>query len=234
MELDREIALLVPHYYQIFAPEGGHHHRLPLLVGLHGYAGDMVSMMRVARGVAGEDMIVASIQGPHQFLSPPLEAGNTEKAGFGWLTKFRSEDSQARHQQLVRSVIDDAVSHFRAERSRVFIMGFSQACALNYRLALSQPGLLRGAIGVCGGLPGDLAHSRKYQSAPTAILHIAATEDQYYSLEETRKYEKALRRFSGDVTYREFGSPHAFPRRSLPFIRKWILDRCQKIEPLNH
>ncbi len=226
MELKRQIELLVPHYYQLSVPRRGHDPRMPLVVGLHGYAGDMVSMMRVAKGIAGEDMIVASVQGPHQFLSPPLEEGNTDKVGFGWLTKFEPEDSQARHHRLVRSVIEDVAAHFHADRNRVFLVGFSQACALNYRFALSHPGLLRGVVGVCGGLPGDLAHSHKYRHVPAAILHVAATEDQYYSLEVTRKYEKNLGRFSDDVTYHEFESPHAFPRRSLPFIRKWILDRC--------
>jgi predicted esterase len=226
MEVDRQVELLVPHYYQLAMPEGTLHNRLPLLVGLHGYAGDMVSMMRLAKEIAEEDMIVASVQGPHQFLSPPLEEGNTEKIGFGWLTKFRSEDSQARHQQLIRAVIEDATKHCHADARRVFIMGFSQACALNYRLVLNQPGLFRGAIGVCGGLPGDLARSHKYQQVPAAILHIAATQDKYYSLQHTHTFEKALRRYAEDVTYREYESPHAFPRRSLPFIRTWILDRC--------
>ncbi len=227
MELERRIELLVPHYYKIAVPQTGHRDRLPLIVGLHGYSGDMVSMMRVARGIAEEDMIVASVQGPHQFLSPPLEEGNTDKVGFGWLTKYKSEDSQARHHQLVGSVIDDAAEHFGADRDHVFLMGFSQACALNYRLALSRPGLLRGVVGVCGGLPGDIGHSAKYRRVTAAILHIAATRDQYYSLEVTRRYEKELRRFSEDVTYHEYDSPHAFPRRSLPFIRKWIVDRCR-------
>jgi predicted esterase len=59
-----------------------------------------------------------------------------------------------------------------------------------------------------------------------SILHIAATQDQYYSLKKTRTFEGALRRFAEDVSYREYESPHAFPRRSLPFIRRWILDRC--------
>lgn len=226
MEIEREIELLVPHYYQISAPDAGLPAPLPLIVGLHGYGGDMVSMMRVAKGISGEDFVVASVQGPHQFLSPPLEEGNIEKVGFGWLTKYRSADSQARHHALIRYVIEDAAENFRADRSSVFLIGFSQACALNYRLALSQPGLLRGVVGVCGGVPGDLHHSGRYQRIPAAILHIAAAKDQYYSLEETRRYEKTLGRYSDDVTYREFDSPHAFPRRSIPFIRKWILERC--------
>lgn len=226
MDIDRHAELPVPHYYQLAIPEAAPNKQLPLLVALHGYAGDMVSMMRLARGIAEEDMIVASVQGPHQFLSPPLEEGNTEKIGFGWLTRFRPEDSQARHQRLTCAVIEDAEKHYHADSRRVFIMGFSQACALNYRLALSQPGLFRGVIGVCGGLPGDLARSGSYRRVPAAVLHIAATQDQYYSLKQTRTYEGALRRYAEDVTYREYESPHAFPRRSLPFIRNWILERC--------
>ncbi len=228
METEREIQILVPHYFQISVPKIDSHRHLPLIVGLHGYAGDMVSMMRLVKGIAEEDFFAVSVQGPHQFLSPPLEEGNTEKVAFGWLTKYKSEHSQARHHLLVRSVIDDAVERFGADRNNVFLIGFSQACALNYRLALSEPGLLRGVIGVCGGLPGDIAHSQKYRKVPAAILHIAATEDQYYALDVTRSYEKALRRFSDDVTYTEFESPHAFPRRALPFIRRWLLDHCLK------
>ena len=95
MEVDRQVELLVPHYYQLAMPEGTQHNRLPLLVGLHGYAGDMVSMMRLAKGVAEEDMIVASVQGPHQFLSPPLEEGNTEKTGFGWLRLLSSKSERS-------------------------------------------------------------------------------------------------------------------------------------------
>ncbi len=226
MDIEREVELPVPHYYQISRPETDPAARLPLIAGLHGYAGDMISMMRVLKGIAGEDFVAASVQGPHQFLSPPLEEGNTEKVAFGWLTKYRSADSQARHRLLIGAVIADATENFGADGNHVFLVGFSQACALNYRLALSVPGLLCGVVGVCGGLPGDLHHAGKYQQVPAAILHIAATEDQYYSLDTTRKFEKALRHFSDDVTYREFDSPHAFPRRSIPFIRKWILDRC--------
>ena len=59
-----------------------------------------------------------------------------------------------------------------------------------------------------------------------AVLHIATREDQYYSSERTRSFESALRRLASDVSYREYEGPHAFPRRSIPFIHKWILDRC--------
>lgn len=215
---------LVPHYYQIWLPDGRHHRRLPLLLGLHGYAGDMTSMMGVARGIAGDDMIVASIQGPHQFLSPGLEAGNLEKVGFGWQSPFRSEDSVARHHHLIQRVIREACTLYQADSDRVFLAGFSQACAMNYRFAFTHPDLLRGVVGVCGGIPKDI-DDPKYKRTITSVLHIAATNDQFYPLERNRSFEAPLRRLAGDVIYREYDSPHAFPRRSIPFIRHWILDR---------
>jgi predicted esterase len=182
----------------------------------------MASMMSVARGVADESMIVASIQGPHQFLSPALETGNFETVGFGWQTPFRSEDSVNRHHQLVRRVIREAATLYRADSSRTFLMGFSQACSMNYRLVFTHPGLFRGAIGVCGGIPGDF-RDPKYRHYDGSILHVAATRDQYYPLERSRAFGRELLRLADDVTLHEYDAPHAFPRRAIPLIRRWIL-----------
>jgi predicted esterase len=122
-------------------------------------------------------------------------------------------------------VIEDLRDAYRADIKGVFLMGFSQACALNYRLAFTHPGMARGVIGVCGGIPGDF-DGPKYTQIPAAVLHIAAREDRYYSSERARSFESALRRLASDVSYREYEGPHALARRSIPFIHKWILDRC--------
>jgi predicted esterase len=125
---------------------------------------------------------------------------------------------------LVAAVIEAACTTFRADARSVFLMGFSQACALNYRLAFTRPGLLRGAIGVCGGIPGDF-DDPKYVEVPASVLHIAALDDQYYAPERARAFQPALERLSRDVTFREYPGPHVFPRDAIPFIREWILDR---------
>ena len=39
------------------------------------------------------------------------------------------------------------------DRKQVYMYGFSQACALNFRFAFTYPEVLRGIIGVCGGIP---------------------------------------------------------------------------------
>jgi phospholipase/carboxylesterase len=161
----------------------------------------------------------------HQFWTPAVEAVETRRTGFGWLTNHRPEPSQARHHALVEAVIAEARREFGADRARVLLMGFSQSCALNYRLAFTRPGLLRGVIGVCGGIPGDF-DDPKYREIPASILHIAASQDPFYSTDRTRGFAGALRRLARDVTYREYESGHVFPRDSLSFIREWILARC--------
>ncbi len=224
MELDRRLLQLVPHYYKLRLPDRKSPGPIPILVALHGYAGDMESMMRVAYDIAGEDMIIASIQGPHQFFYPTVEIGDSQKVAFGWQTPYKSEDSVARHHHLIQRIVREAVGSYDGDPSRVFLVGFSQACAMNYRLVFTRPGLVRGVIGVCGGLPKDISDP-KYKRVPSAVLHVAASRDQFYPIEQTRTFENALGRLSKDVSYHEYEAPHAFPRRSIPFIHKWIQER---------
>ncbi len=225
MESEGQILQVVPHHYNLSVPDGTARLRLPVLIALHGYAGDMTSMMRLAKSIAEEDMIVASLQGPHQFRIPSGEALDRGKVGFCWLTEYRSEESQIRHHGLVRGVIERLHDDGLADISRVFLMGFSQACALNYRFAFTHPGVLRGVIGVCGGIPGDF-DDPKYTRTAAGVLHVATRSDRYYSPARSRPFEAALQRLASDVSYREYDGPHAFPRRSVPYIRKWILERC--------
>jgi len=223
-ELEREVTIPVAHPFILSAPRGSE--GLPLLVALHGYAGDMTSMLRVAQAIAGDEIAVAAVQGPHQFWFPSVDQVSTRKTGFGWLTDYRPEASQARHHRLVEGVIDAACRELDADRRSVFVMGFSQACALNYRFAFTRPGALRGVIGVCGGIPSDFADA-KYVEIPAAVLHVAAQDDEYYRPERTRPFADALGRLSRDVTFREYPGPHVFPRAAIPFIRDWILDHCK-------
>jgi phospholipase/carboxylesterase len=224
MELDRSLLQLVPHYFKLRIPDRKHQIPVPVLVALHGYAGDMQSMMLVANDLAEEDMIIASVQGPHQFFYPTVETGESQKVAFGWQTPYRSEDSLARHHHLIQRVVREACSLHHGDPARVFLIGFSQACAMNYRLVFTRPGLIRGVVGVCGGLPKNIADP-KFKPGHASILHIAATRDQFYPIEKSRAYPEVLGRFSPDVSFHEYEAPHAFPRRSIPFIRRWILER---------
>src|SRR5438045_1684351 len=150
-------------YYDLFAPDAT---PAPLLVALHGYGSNKGWMMREAKHHAPATFAVTSLQGPHQHLKEPREPGGPLRYGFGWLTNFHAEDSIALHQRALLSLIDSLIARGVARRERVFLLGFSQSCALNYRFAFTHRAVLRGVVGVCGGLPGDLETGDAY--GPTA------------------------------------------------------------------
>ena len=64
----------------------------PLLIALHGYGANKRQMMREAQLLAPERFAIASLQGFHQHIKEPREAGGPLRFGFGWLTNFRSEE----------------------------------------------------------------------------------------------------------------------------------------------
>lgn len=210
-------------YYEVELPANHlRRKRWPLLVALHGYEGDKDSMMRVAKHVADGNMVVISLQGPYQFFRRLVRNPKDRRVVFGWGTTYKMEDSIKLHHRDLETIIRISAQQFRADPQRVFLLAFSQACAANYRYIFTHPGAIRGAIAVCGGVPGDWNTNSHYRLASTHILHIAARHDEWYSTEANLEYRGQLRQRAATVDFRFYNSTHKFPRRSLPHIRDWI------------
>jgi predicted esterase len=89
--------------------------------------------------------------------------------------------------------------------------------------------VVRGAIAVCGGIPGDWDQD-KYHNSVTDLLIIAGESDEFYPLDRTRTFKDAMARRSPSVQFRSFPVGHIFPRESLAVIDDWIKQRLpQKI-----
>src|SRR5689334_14846273 len=124
--IERRIVQEFPCYYDLYVPDG--EKQRPLLIAMLGYGGDKSSMMKLARRINDKDFTIAALQGPHQHLVMPTKESPTLGYGFGWLSNFKPEDSVALHHRLVNQVIDELAESGQADTSRVFLMGFSQAC----------------------------------------------------------------------------------------------------------
>src|SRR5215213_6432971 len=158
---ERELLAEAKLYYDIYVPSADAA-PAPLLVALHGYGANKRQMMREARRIAPDGFAIASLQGFHQHIKEPKEEGGPLRYGFGWLTNYRPEDSVALHHRALLDLIGSLVREGTADRTRVFLLGFSQSCALNYRFAFAHAEILRGVVGICGGLPGDWETSESY------------------------------------------------------------------------
>jgi phospholipase/carboxylesterase len=194
----------------------------PLLIALHGYGGSKKQMMREAQQIAPQGFALASLQGPHQHIRDPKEKGGPLRYGFGWVTNFHSEESIALHHKALLDLINLLVDERAADSSNIFLLGFSQSCALNYRFAFTHPQRLRGVVGICGGLPGDWETSENYQTTDASILHLHGTRDEFYPPERTGDYLERLRTRARDVDVRAYDAAHEITPAMREEIRAWM------------
>lgn len=216
---ERSLAAEFKLYYDLQIPQLT---PAPLLVALHGYGASKRQMMREARLIAPETFAIASLQGPHQHLKDPKEPGGPLRFGFGWLTNFRPEESVAVHHRALLDLIDSLIAEGVADRGRIFLLGFSQSCALNYRFAFSHPEVLRGVIGICGGMPGDWDTSAFYQPTKTAVFYQSGAHDEFYPPARVANYETQLRTRASDVESRAYDAGHEIVETMRDDLRQWL------------
>ena len=197
----------------------------PLLIGLHGYGASKRQMMREAQAIVPEGFAVASLQGPHQHLKDPKEPGGPLRFGFGWLTNFRPEESVAVHHRALLDLIEALTAEGVADPGRVFLLGFSQSCALNYRFAFTHPNVLRGVIGICGGMPGDWDRSDLYQPTAASVFHLSGEHDEFYPPARTADYAAQLRTRAREVEFKSYDAGHEIVQAMRDDIRSWLEQR---------
>ena len=223
LRTERTLAAEIRLYYDLHAPSQT---PAPLLVALHGYGSNKGWMMREASGFAPEGFAVAALQGPHQHMKEPKEPNGPLRYGFGWLTNFRAEESVALHHRALLSLVSTLVEEGVADPRRVFLFGFSQSCALNYRFAFKHADVLRGVVGCCGGLPGDFETGGQYRPTAASVLHLAGSRDEFYTPERTADYAERLRRRARDVEFKTYDAGHEFTPAMGADVRAWLAARA--------
>ncbi len=220
--VERTLTAEIKLYYDLVLPQS---RPAPLLVALHGYGASKRQMMREAQAIVPEGFALATLQGPHQHLKEPKEEGGPLRFGFGWLTNFHPGDSVAVHHRALLDLISSLVDEGVADRNRIFLLGFSQTCALNYRFAFTHPNLLRGVIGICGGMPGDWETSELYQPTETSVFHLSGERDEYYPPARIENYAAQLRTRARDVEFRSYDAGHGMVQAMRDDIRAWLKGR---------
>lgn len=223
---DSSLSAEIKLYYDLYLPDGDVPR--PLLVALHGYGANKRQMLREGRAVAPPAFAVASLQGFHQHLKEPKEKGGPLRYGFGWLTNFHPEDSIAVHHRALLDLIDALVDEGVADGGRVFLLGFSQSCALNYRFAFTHAGILRGVVGICGGLPGDWESSEMYQWTQAAVFHLHGRQDEFYPPERVADYEARLKTRAEEVEVKGYEAGHEMTQTMRDDVRAWLRRQASK------
>lgn len=191
-------------YYDLYVPNLPNE-KASLLLAVHGYGAHKRYMMREARAVAPENFVIASVQGPHQHFR---QTDDGFRIGFGWLTDSKPEEYVALHHDFLLKVIDKLAGEELIDHSRVFLYGFSQACALNFRFAFTHPDIAVGVVGVCGGIPGDLDTNSKYRPFNANTLYLYGDDDEFYTQEKFAAFDAKLTETLPNYRSKQFKAKH--------------------------
>ena len=218
-QVDRSLSAQINLYYDLQLQD---ERPAPLLIALHGYGANKRQMMREARQMVPNSFAIASLQGFHQHIREPKEPGGPLRFGFGWLTNFNSEESVAIHHKALFDLREALVIEGSVDDKRIFLLGFSQSCALNYRFAFRHPEYLRGVIGICGGLPGDWETSEAYKPTNAGVFHLSGTRDEYYPPARVQDYAQRLRSRAKDVEANTYDASHEIVPQMREDVRAWL------------
>ncbi len=206
-------------YYDVYVPPDAAPDA-PLLIAVHGYGAHKRYMMREAKLVAPDDFIIASVQGPHHHFRK-TDAGYS--VGFGWLSDRYSEEYVALHHRFLLELIDNLEAEGAVDASKIYLYGFSQACALNFRFAFTHLNALRGIVGVCGGIPGDLETNPQYEPFAARTLYLYGDDDEFYSNEKFEGFEEALRSRLPNFHSHQYSAKHEITDEMRADIREFLL-----------
>lgn len=222
LQTDLSLTTEIKLYYDLYLPENLVK-PAPLLIAVHGYGAHKRYMMREAKQIAPENFVVVSLQAPHQHFR--VDKGSY-KIGFGWLTDYKSEESVALHQKFVLDVIEKLKAEQIIDEKRIYLYGFSQACALNFRFAFTHPEVACGVLGVCGGIPGDLETNEVYRPTQADVFYLYSQNDEFYPLEKFAGFAEKLRDYLPNYETKSYEAKHEITDEMREDMRNWLLQNA--------
>ena len=214
---DQTLKAEIDLYYDLHVPDDVQN--APLMIAVHGYGAHKRYMMREAKLVALENFVIASVQGPHQHFRPTPDG---YRIGFGWLTEHKPEEYIRLHHDFLLRIIDKLASEGTVDASQIYLYGFSQACALNFRFAFTHPEVACGVIGVCGGIPGDLDTNQIYKPFEARTLYLYGDDDEFYTQEKFTGFEIKLREKLPNFESKQYVAKHEITEEMRGYIRDFL------------
>ena len=213
LEMTAELRL----YYDLYKPNDAE--RAPLLIAVHGYGAHKRYMMRESRLVAPDNFVIASIQAPHpHYRSTP----DGYRIGYGWLSDEKPEQHVRLHHKFILDVIDTLDSGGVIDTSQIYLYGFSQACALNLKFSFTHGDILRGVIGVCGGISGDLYTNELYRPFNAETFYLYGDDDEFYTQEKFASFDEKLRSKLPKYRSKQYVAKHEITQDMREDIRDFL------------
>jgi len=125
---------------------------------------------------------------------------------------------------MSRDLIDRLDADETIDTSQIFLFGFSQACALNFRFAFTYPDTLRAVIGVCGGIPGDLDSNPSYKPFAAETFYLYGDIDEFYTQEKFREFDARLGELLPHYRSKQYVAKHEITDEMRDDMKRFIAE----------
>ena len=187
----------------------------PLLVLLHGFGANERDLLPMAARLDAR-LAVASRRGPYEI----------RQGSYSWVNG-NTADELDNARRLVLESIDRVAESMGADRSRVYLAGFSQGAILTLAIALMEPEKIAGAAVLSGRLVAAVrdnhAPPERLRGFPILVTH--GTDDQQIPVRSAHEIRQALKPMGVAVDYYEFESGHYISDYNVGVLDRWLQRR---------
>ena len=214
--------MAAPGFHHLSRPaaqaEGDH----PLLVLLHGYGSDERDLMGLA-SLLDPRFQVVSVRAPQV-----LETG-----GYAWFalqfTPFGLVLDHAQAQesrQQLQAWLEVLVAAPGVDRSRVFLLGFSQGAGMALGAALHRPELVTGVVFLSGlVVPQMMPVGDPEKLRALSVLMTHGRQDPLLPIAQGRASHALLEQLPVRLCYREYEMGHEINEECLAEVQRWLAEQ---------
>ena len=191
----------------------------PTILALHG------------RGSNESDLISLAEYLPRRFLwISPRGTFDLGPDSYEWfqITQIGKPDSVQLSNALktLDHFIDEIIENYPVNRSKLYLLGFSQGSIVSMAYALTKPGRVAGVIAQSGYIPhesGLQIDRAGIKRKPFIVTH--GIQDPMLPVDWARRSRDTLQNLEADVEYHEFNIGHTVTTESLEVINTWLEKR---------
>lgn len=178
------------------------------VVCMHGFGSTPENMGAACQSFGKNRYILP--RGPYDYMD-----------GYGWYNVVKS-DSQHREETIKKMV--GFVKEMKKKYSfdKCFLLGFSQGAELAFKIALQNPELFKGAVGIVGWLATDVCISEKSKKLP--VLAINGSRDFVLPLNwcKGKCIENTFKQKGVSCDLQIFDMGHEVSRECASYIKEWL------------
>ena len=206
--------------HTIYQPPGAGPH--PAILTLHGRGANAFDLLGLAPYLCGGQFLVICPQAP---LETPI---GPEAVGYAWYGASRGSmpdiEGMLDSHKALRGFLDDCLTHYPIDPTRLAVLGFSQGGVMAYSLALTDPERFAGLAVLSSWLPRELTPrlniSAAVETLSTLVQH--GTQDPQIEVDRARDSVQRLRELRVPLTFKEYPMGHEIRPNSLADLSAWL------------